>query len=310
MAKAKTSTRTKVGGTSKLKSNSNNKLIIVIVVLMVALMGGFFVYRSFAAGPRRVFTGADKELKIYSNTNSSIGKLMRDGNATVIELKNSGLKHASIRSREYRWTTSKNGQPPVAYKEEVYTNIDTIASIGSGIDMTILPRGDESGTNNAFCAYVAVLDANGQSVTAEQIASDHPGAETRLVMGEFGTGSNVATAGDSTLPLRDSFALFAKPESPANSSFTWSNKSGTKKLPMQSHVLGGKDSYAGVGPYRKYCWTVRAAGGVYTLNKLEIVKDGNLNSIFDKGYSIRILKIVYNDTPADEPASSVKTPYR
>ena len=154
-----------------------------------------------------------------------------------------------------------------------------------------------------------MLDKNGQSATAEQIARDHPCTETRLVFNFWSTGSELARlAKDES--SRSSFSPQAIPKAGMSQSLSWKRKTDGKQLGMQTHILGGKDSYNGVGPYRKYCWTVGQDSTYYSDfgGGLDIVNDADLSTIFEKGYSIRLLKLVYHDTPADEPYS--KNPYR
>jgi len=255
VATAKKTTRTKVGGTSKLKSNSNNKLIIVIVVLIIALVGGFFVYRSFAASKRRVLTAADSELSV-NPVDAVSARRMKDGAATVWSFY--GKKEFASSRDGLNYSGGRNAWEAI----EISTN-----------GAKVVP-------GDIICVYAAVLDISGQAVDADQINSNDPGTQTHI--GSYGL-------------------TYAKPTNSGTNALR-----GGQGYTLSSHLIGGKTSFAGVGAYRKYCFEQ----GNFTTDKLNfsIATHIGLNSIFQKSYEIRLLKVVIGDTLADAPYS--KNPYQ
>ncbi len=138
----------------------------------------------------------------------------------------------------------------------------------------------------AICAYVAVVGKNGQSVSAAEIAQADPGTESRLRTTYF----------------------VGYPEPPKSNAFNYTV--GRQSVNISAHILGDDTNYQGVGSYKKYCWKNPSTTEKSRIGDMSfsVVTDKNFNSILDKGYSVRLLKVVVNDTAADEPFN--KNPYR
>ncbi len=259
-------------GSTSLKSSRNNKLIAILIVVFVALVGGFFVFRSFAVSDRRVFTPQSTELQAVPKDS---GQLVQDGTMTVLNLKARDTATTEPFSLDARMRLSLPA--PTGTTEEKLANT-----------LNLKP-------NASICAYVAVLNKNGQLVSASDIAQADPGTESRLLL----AGKN----------LSDEQKLVEKPAAGESSAFNYTKGSLIPvTIDRDAHILGGQSNFRGVGNYRKYCWENSDPKYSFVVSEVNfwVATDKKLNSILKKEYQVHILKVIVNDFAKDEPIN--KTP--